>query len=107
MSVLYEDEYVTCDDDAITIHQYYFPFGSKRIPYSSIQKFEEMEMSLWDGGLRIWGMGLAPYWFHLDLQRPQKNRCIAIDFGELIKAIITPADHHTVFQILRQKVTIA
>ncbi len=106
MAILYKDEYVTCDEDAIAIHQYYFPFGSKRIPYTTIQHIEEEPMDLLMGGLRLWGMGLAPYWFHLDIQRPNKNRLIVVDFGEWIKAVITPANHDAVIQILRQKTAI-
>lgn len=45
MSIFYEDNYIVCDNDAITIHCYYFPMGSKRIPYQKIRKFKEEKMN--------------------------------------------------------------
>lgn len=104
MSVLYEDDYIVCDDDALTIHWYYFPIGSKRIPYSSIRQVREEPMNFWTGAGRIWGMGLSPDWFHLDPKRPEKNRCITIDDGQWVRSIITPDNHDQVFRILQQKV---
>ncbi|MBD0361784.1 MAG: hypothetical protein ICV55_03210 [Coleofasciculus sp. C3-bin4] len=41
MSVIYEDQYVVCDDDAITIYWYYFPIGRKQLPYSTIRSVRE------------------------------------------------------------------
>ncbi|MBE9116281.1 hypothetical protein IQ249_10270 [Lusitaniella coriacea LEGE 07157] len=101
MTILYEDQYLTCDEDAITIHWYYFPFGSKRIPYSKIRNIRREEMNFWTGSKgRIWGMGLTPEWFHCDIKRPGKDRCITIDDGEWVKSVITPDDCDRVFQIL-------
>ena len=101
MSILYEDSYLVCNDNAITIHWYYFPVGSKRIPYSKIKKIQEFPMDFWSGGARIWGMGLSPHWFHLDINRPWKKKCIIIDEGEWIKSVITPDDPEKVRQILQ------
>ncbi|WP_017306159.1 hypothetical protein [Spirulina subsalsa] len=102
MTILYEDEYIVCDDDAITIHYYYFPLGSKRIPYREIRKVETEPMTWWAGGLRIWGGNLA-YWFHLDPKRPWKEKLIIIDEGDWTKPVITPEDHPRVWQILQEK----
>ena len=101
MTILYEDEYIVCDDNAITIHWYYFPIGSKRIPYNTIRSIQEESMEFWTGGGRIWGMGLSPYWFHLDWKCPLKTKCIIIDDGNWIKSIITPNEHNTVMRILQ------
>ncbi|MDY6785929.1 MAG: hypothetical protein SW833_25840 [Cyanobacteriota bacterium] len=106
MTILYEDQYLVCDDDAMTLHWYYFPIGSKRIPYSKIRSIQEEEMNLLTGKLRIWGMGLTPEWFHLDPQRPEKNKCIIIDDGEWARSVITPEEHDRVLQILRAKVLV-
>lgn len=103
MSILYEDELVICDNHALTIKTYYFPAGSKRIPYASIRRIEEHSMGALSGKLRIWGMGLAPYWFHLDLRRPTKNKAIILDVGKSIKPVITPRDHTRVLDILMEK----
>jgi hypothetical protein len=102
MSILYEDKYIICDDDALTINYYYFPVGSKRIPYQKIQKMQKEDMNFWRGGSRIWG-GSFSFWFNLDPQRPWKNKLIIIDEGELTKPVITPDKAEEVWQILLAK----
>lgn len=38
---LYHDKKIVCDDEKITIYQYYFPFGgAKEIPYRDIKGIE-------------------------------------------------------------------
>ncbi|MDC3958299.1 hypothetical protein [Polyangium jinanense] len=103
MAVLYEDKHVVCDEDALTIKRYYFPLGKKRIPYADIRRVDEKRMGLLTGELRIWGMGLTPIWFHLDMARPGKDRCIVIDRGGFVKIALTPDDHETVLALLRER----
>jgi hypothetical protein len=103
MTILYEDQYLVCDDDAITLHWYYFPIGSKRIPYSKIRSVKEQEINFWTGAGRIWGMGLTPEWFPFDPKRPGKTKCIIIDEGEWVKSVITPEEHERVLQILQER----
>ena len=104
MSIIYADRYIVCDREGITIHWYYFPLGtSKRIEYSQIKSIEEKELTLFQGKLRLWGMDLSPYWFHLDVSRFQKSKFIAIDEGEWIKPAITPEDYPRVLEILRER----
>lgn len=102
MATLYEDEYIICDDDAITINYYYFPLGSKRIPYSKIKHIQKEQMNFWSGGGRIWG-GSWLYWLNLDPKRPWKDQLIIIDEGELTKPVITPDRTDQVWQILQIK----
>jgi hypothetical protein len=104
MAALYEDRNVTCDDTGLTIHRYYFPFmGDKRVPYAEVRRADDRPMGPLTGQLRIWGMGLAPYWFHLDPDRPNKARCIALDIGRTIRPVITPDDVDAVLAILRER----
>ncbi|BAQ61130.1 hypothetical protein GM3708_1536 [Geminocystis sp. NIES-3708] len=102
MTILYEDEYIICDDDALTILYYYFPFGDKRIPYKNIAKIDQQEMTWLSGKTRIWG-GSFEYWLNLDIKRPWKDKLIIIDEGELTKPVITPDDPEQVYQILVNK----
>ena len=37
MPELYQDKWITCTGDALSIRGYYFPWGTKRIPYQSIR----------------------------------------------------------------------
>ncbi|GAB4527217.1 MAG: hypothetical protein Tsb0014_07800 [Pleurocapsa sp.] len=105
MTNLYQDKYIVCDESAITIYWYYFPLGtSKTIPYNQIKQVTQVKLTWFQGKLRIWGIDTLPYWFHLDLLRPTKNKFIAIDNGKFIQPAITPQDIDTVFTILQDKI---
>lgn len=104
MATLYQDPYVTCDGDGLTIHRYYFPFaGDKRVPYAAIRHAADRPMGSLTGRWRIWGMGLSPYWFHLDPNRPSKTRCIVLDVGTVVRPVLTPDNVDGVLAILRGK----
>jgi hypothetical protein len=104
MPVIYQDNQIICDDEALTILHYYFPLGSKRIPYTAIKKIEDYQMGLLTGKLRIWGTSLPTYWFHFDLSRPLKTFAIIVDTGDIVKPVITPDNHDLVFDLLRDRV---
>lgn len=103
MTILYEDEYIICDDDALTILYYYFPFGDKCIPYKKINQVSTQEMTWWTGKIRIWDGSLS-YWLNLDHKRPWKDKLIIIDEGDLTKPVITPDNPEQVYQILLSKI---
>jgi hypothetical protein len=103
-TTLYEDKYITCDDDAITVRQYYFPLGTKRIRYDEIRWFDQRRIGMMTGRYRIWGAGDPRYWFHLDATRPKKSKAIVIDKGDWVKAVITPDDPDAVLHILEEKI---
>lgn len=104
MAILYQDSYLVCDQDALTIHTYYFPVGSKRIPYGDITELTLESIDFWGGAGRLWGMGLSPHWFHWDFSRWQKNQCIVItERNNWVKSVITPTDCQQVYGILREQ----
>lgn len=103
MTVLYSDSTVECDDEAITIRNYYFPGVSKRIPYSQIRDATSRSMSMWTGRMRLWGTGDFRHWYPLDTTRPNKHIALVIDKGDAIRAVVTPDDSATVLRILRDK----
>lgn len=104
MPVLYEDSRIRCDDDAISIRQYYFPVGDKRIAYRDIRSFDQRALSIFFGRYRLWGTGHPGYWFHYDPTRPTKSKAIVIDKGDRVKAVLTPDDADAVLHILEEKV---
>ena len=107
MATLYQDPCLTCDDEGLTIHRYYFPFsGDKHVPYAAIRQAWDRPMGPLTGQWRIWGMGLSPYWFHLDANRPSKTRCIVLDVGAVIRPVLTPDNLEVVLAILRDKVQV-
>ncbi|MEC4891729.1 MAG: hypothetical protein SAL07_00265 [Oscillatoria sp. PMC 1051.18] len=106
MSVLYQDDYIVCDDDGITINFYYFPVGSKRILYSDIISYREDYRNFFPSSGRIWGMGFTPEWFNLDPKRFWKTKYITIEEkNNWVKSVITPDNGEAVIAILREKVS--
>ncbi|WP_036478314.1 hypothetical protein [Myxosarcina sp. GI1] len=113
MAILYEDESVICDDEAISIKGYYSPFGEDRkIPYSEIHNIKLQKLSFWSGLAQIWGKGSGTikgdranrtYWSTFDPKRIFGGKAIAIDEGSLVKPLITPEDPDEVYRILRAK----
>lgn len=113
MTILYEDKQIICDEEAITIKDYYAPLGGdKIILYSQINSISEKKLTIWSGLSQIWGnltnvkeRNNAPkvYWSSFDPKRLFKNKAIVIDDGELVKSVITPDDQAKVFQILQAK----
>lgn len=106
MSILYEDQYIVCDEQALVIKNYYFPMGSKRILYESIRQIDKEPVSLIDGKLRLWGMGLNPKWYHLDPQRIMKDTALVLDINALIKPTLTPDNLEQVYEVLMSKVSL-
>ncbi|HVX47065.1 MAG TPA: hypothetical protein VHC49_24450 [Mycobacteriales bacterium] len=100
----YRDRWIECTDDALRIRGYYFPWGTKRIPYRSIKGVERVTLTLFGGKGRIWGTGNPRYWLNLDPQRPQKDAGLIIDAGKRIRPIITPDDADAVEAILREHI---
>ena len=52
---MYRDRWIECTPDEIRIRGYYFPWGTKRIPYRSIRGFRRVDLSAARGRGRIWG----------------------------------------------------
>jgi len=97
----YDDGNIRCDDQGISIRRYY-PWGTKRIPYSAINAVETLPLT----GLqkvrrwRLWGSGDFTHWWNLDPRRPSKSVALVIDVGRHIRPTITPDDPTTVARIL-------
>jgi hypothetical protein len=100
----YKDRWIECTADGMAIHGYYFPWGTKHIPYSSIRGLERFEMSALRGKARIWGTGNFKYWASLDPQRPRKSVALILDLGKRVSPFVTPEDPAAVEAIIRQHV---
>lgn len=66
MSTIYHDRWIDCTNDEVVIRGYYFPWGTKRIPYSSIRQVRRVTMGTFTGKGRIWGSTTLRYWASLD-----------------------------------------
>ena len=99
----YDDGAIRCDDDGITV-RWYYPWGSRQIPYSSIRGVRPFQLSPLRGKWRIWGSGDLRHWFNLDLGRPRKGMGIELDCGVWVLPCITPDDPERVLSILDGRV---
>lgn len=88
----YSDDKIECGDEALRVRAYYFPWGSKRIPYGSIRAVRRVEIDALSGRGRIWGTANPRYWFNLDPTRPRKRVGFVLDLGRRVQPVLSPDD---------------
>jgi hypothetical protein len=98
----YKDDRIECTNKAIRVAWYYFPFGTKTIPYASIRSLERFPLSNTRGKWRIWGSGDLKHWLNLDGQRPKKSTGFIVNLGKTVLPVLTPDDPDTFEQVVRQ-----
>jgi hypothetical protein len=86
----YSDPRIECDDAGISIHAYYFPWGTKHIRYDALRSLERFSLKSLGGNLRIWGSGDLRHWTNLDTGRPRKEVGFRLDIGARIVPWVTP-----------------
>lgn len=101
----YRDRWISCDDDEIRIRAYYFPWGTKRIPYGSVRGIRRVAMDALHGQGRIWGTGNFRYWAGLDPRRPSKTVAFILDIGRRVSPFLTPDDPDAFEQAVRGHVS--
>jgi hypothetical protein len=100
----YDDGTIVCGADGLEIHSYYFPFGTKTVPYSQIHGLQRIEIKgVWSGKWRVWGTGNPRYWANLDRKRPKKKVGFVVDLGGKISPIVTPDEPDAFEAILRDR----
>ena len=97
---LYHDRWISCTERGLVIRWYYFPFGTKRIPYRAIRNVESVPLTLWSGRGRIWGTSNPRYWLGLDPGRLHKQTALILDTGHWVRPVITPDDPDAVLAII-------
>jgi hypothetical protein len=102
---LFKEEGVVCDESTLEIRRYY-PWFSKRIPYSSIKGVQRVTLSGLRGGGRLWGSLNPGYWANLDMKRPHKKLGLVLDIGKHVKPYITPDDVDALETLLREKASL-
>jgi hypothetical protein len=87
----YDDGTIVCGPEGLEIHSYYFPFGTKSVPYSQIQGLQRVEVrGVMSGKWRFWGTGNPRYWANFDGKRPKKKAAFVVDLGRGVSPIVTP-----------------
>jgi hypothetical protein len=102
MSAQYRDRWIECTPEAIKVRGYYFPWGTKRIPYSAIRSVRRVELSALRGKGRIWGTANPRYWASLDPGRATKAVGLVLDLGRFVHPFITPDDPDRVEATIRE-----
>ncbi|MDI5965177.1 hypothetical protein POF50_009700 [Streptomyces sp. SL13] len=97
----YRDRWVECGERGLRIRGYYFPWGTKAIPYGRIKGVRRVDMDVFSGRGRIWGTSNPRYWFHLDPRRPSKTSGLVLDVGGYVHPFITPDDPAAVEAAIR------
>jgi len=103
VSESYRDSKIECTPTTLRIHWYYFPFGTKDIPYSSLKDVRRVVISALRGKLRIWGTGNLRYWLNLDARRPAKEFGFILDNGKAVKPFVTPDDPDAFESVVRER----
>ena len=103
-AAIYSDKLVEITDDSITFKNYYFPFGSKQVPFARIDRVESTEPSLMSGKWRLWGTSYVPRWFPLDWKRPSEEKISVVQLRDSRRRIgFTVEDSSQVQAVLRHK----
>jgi hypothetical protein len=97
----YKDRWIECTDSAVLVRGYFFPWGTKRIPYSQIRSLDRFAMTALRGKGRIWGSGDLRHWANLDPRRPTKSVGFFLDVGRRVIPFLTPDDPETFERVLR------
>ncbi len=103
MNEQYHDAKIECTPTMLRIHWYYFPFGTKDIPYTSVKGIQRFTMSALRGKGRIWGTGTFKYWANLDLRRSVKKFGFTLDVGKPVKPFVTPDDPDAFEAVVRER----
>jgi hypothetical protein len=102
----YQDRWIECDDHSVRVRGYYFPWGTKTIPYTSVRSLERFTMSALRGKGRIWGSGDLTHWANLDPQRPRKSVGFFVDVGRRVIPFLTPDDPDAFENVLRRHIQV-
>lgn len=108
MKDTYDDGAIVCGRDRLEIHSYYFPFGTKSVPYTQIRGLQRIEIKgIMSGKWRIWGTGNPRHWANLDTKRPKKKAGFVVDLGAQVSPIVTPDKPDAFEAVLRHRANLA
>jgi len=100
----YRDARIECTDTAVRVRGYYFPWGTKTIPYASVRSLDRFTLTALRGSWRIWGSGDFKHWANLDPGRPKKSVGFFVDLGRRVVPVITPDDPDAFEEAVRERI---
>jgi hypothetical protein len=102
MTVLLSEPSIICEDDRLILRNYY-PWGSKKVLYTSVVGVQQVRLTATRGRLRIWGSANFTLWANLDGRRAKKSAGLILDIGKRVRPFITPDDPDKVDTIIRER----
>jgi hypothetical protein len=100
----YKDGRIECTETELHIRGYYFPWGTKTIPFRAIRSMERFSMTALRGKGRIWGSGDLRHWANLDPGRPRKEAGFFLDLGRRIIPFVTPDNPDEFERVVREHI---
>lgn len=88
----YRDRRIATDAHGVVIRAYYFPWGTKRVPYGALRSVTRVSLGALTGRARVWGTSNPRNWANLDLGRSHKSVGYLLDSGRFVRPFITPDD---------------
>lgn len=79
---IYSDKLVEITEESIVFRNYYFPFGSKRVAFSDVDKVDLKALTGLNEKWRIHGTLDFRTWFPRDWKRPTRDQIFFITFPE-------------------------
>ncbi|HTT00387.1 MAG TPA: hypothetical protein VMI33_27615 [Streptosporangiaceae bacterium] len=95
----YDDGRVACTGTGLLIRHYYFPLGSKHVPYTTISEVRQIQLGAM-GRWRIHGSNDFIHWFNFDPRRPRKQAALVVYTHGQVRPVITPDDPDQVAVVL-------
>ena len=88
----YRDRWIECTDSALLVRGYYFPWGTKRIPYGSINSVDRFYHDALAGEGPDLGLRRLQALGQLRSAAPQKSVGFFLDVGRRVIPFLTPDD---------------
>jgi len=102
--ILYTDSLICITKDSVRFKNYYFPFGSKSIKISQMDRVEILIPTILNGKWRIHGSGDFRTWFPRDLKRSRRDLIFIIHLHDKWRRIgFTAEDSGAVIEIFKDK----
>ena len=99
----YSDGVISCDSEGEVIRGYYFPWGTKRVPYGEIKGLTPVTMGKLTGQWRIWGTANFTLWANFDAKRPRKTIGFILDAGKRVRPFVTPDEPDAFESVVRER----
>ncbi len=102
--MLYSDRLLEITDDTIVLRRYYFPWGTRRVAFTDVERIVSERPTWRNGKWRVWGTGTFRTWFPLDWRRSSRDRLFFITLStSKLRIGFTAEDSERVLAILAEK----